>query len=258
MFEQDRMIGRLQRRVASEVDIAACFLSGSFGRRTEDSFSDLDIALVFKNESAREDAWSNRSQFAQSIMPYVAFKSFDAEHIRPYFHITLYANGSKLDFRYEAQELFEPNPWDSQIRILKDSQGWAESYQAASSRLAIPQPIISDKELYNLDRRFWIMFWDILRQLARGDVNRPFTIYLELLHFTLPQLLGVLPPGDPSRNALMQVNYKQNAADTVQSLTRLLDAYIAARSAVIRIYTLQFSIDNAFESEIKKLFGRLV
>ncbi len=257
MFEQDRMIGRLQRRVAAESDIVACFLSGSFGRRTEDPFSDLDVAIIFKNESARDLAWHNRSQFAQSIMPYLAFKSFDAEHIRPYFHIALYANGSKLDFRYVAQELFAPNPWDRQIRILKDNQGWAESFQAASSQLALPQEAISGDELFDLDRRFWIMLWDIARQLARGDTVHPFTIFLELLHCTLPQLIRVLPVGTPAHTELIQVSYQRDAMRTAQSLTSLLDAYLAARAAIISQYSLQFTIDTSFETEIKRLLARL-
>jgi hypothetical protein len=258
MFEQERMIGRLQRRVTGEPAIMACFLSGSFGRRSPDAHSDLDIALVFQNLEAREHAWSNRTAFAQSIMPYLAVKSFDAQHIRPYFHIALYANGSKLDFRYEAQDSLAPNPWDSQVRILKDTQGWAEKFQAASSRMAYPQPMMSSTELVDLDRRFWIMCWDIIRQLARGDSNRPFTIYLEVLHFTLPALLKALPPEDPARKGLIRVSYDLNAKNSLRSMVDLLDAYLAARSAIIGRFSLQLSIDNAFESEIKSMLGKLI
>jgi len=96
-----------------------------------------------------------------------------------------------------------------------------------------------------------------LRQLARGDSSRPFTIYLELLHFTMPALLKALLPGDPSREALIQANYSHNAYNTAQSLASLLDAYLAARSAIISRYSLQLEIDIAFESDIKKLLGRL-
>lgn len=32
MFEQDRVLVRLQQRVMSEGDIVACFLAGSYGR----------------------------------------------------------------------------------------------------------------------------------------------------------------------------------------------------------------------------------
>lgn len=258
MFEQERMIGRLQRRVAVEPTILACFLSGSFGRRSSDTFSDLDVALIFQNMEAREHAWSSRTPFAQSIMPYLAVKSFDAQHVRPYFHIALYANGSKLDFRYEAQDTLAPNPWDGQIRILKDTQGWAETFQTASSRLAFPQPMMSSSELVELDQRFWIMCWDIIRQLARGDSNHPFSIYLEVLYFTLPALLKALPPEDTARNALIRVSYDLNAKDSLKSMVDLLNAYLATRSAIINRYSLQLSIENSFELEIKNLLGKLI
>ena len=69
MFEQERLIGRLQRYVLDDPAITACFLSGSFGRRASDPYSDLDAALVFPDQGARERAWLNRVQFAKSIMP---------------------------------------------------------------------------------------------------------------------------------------------------------------------------------------------
>jgi len=256
MFEQERMIGRLQRKVASESDIFACFLSGSYGRRTNDEFSDLDIALVFADAAAKTRAWRNREQFAQSIMPYLALKSFDAQHIRPFFHIALYANGSKLDFRYEERHALNPNPWDSQIRILKDSQNWAESFQMASAQMIYPQPVISKTELINIDRRFWIMFWDIVRQLARGDSDRPFTIYLELLYFTLPALVRALPPSDPARKLLTQIHYETDAKNSMQSMITFFDGYIAVRSALIKHYSLQITTDTSFEFEFRKLLDR--
>jgi hypothetical protein len=131
-------------------------------------------------------------------MQYVPAKSFDAAHVRPYFHIALYSNGTKADYRYELQAELQPNPWDRDIRILKDRDGWAEQYQAASGRALLPQPRLTAAELTALDERFWIMLWDTYRLLRRGDADKPFTIYLELLHFSLPPLLHVLPPEDPA------------------------------------------------------------
>ena len=110
MFEQERLIGRLQRSVTQEPDIVACFLSGSFGRRADDAYSDLDLVLVYGDKNARDRAWGSRLQFTQSIMPYVPFKSFDAAHIRPFFHVVLFANGGKLDLRFETQSSLTPKP----------------------------------------------------------------------------------------------------------------------------------------------------
>ena len=189
MFEQERVIGRIQRRVLAEPAIVACFLGGSFGRGADDDYSDLDVVLVFANEPGRDLAWEQRREFAQSVMPYVAMNAFDAQHIRPYLFVTLFSNGSKVDYRYEAADILRPGPWDGRIRILKDSGGWAENHQNSSSRLSWPAPTIRGDELIAIDQRFWIMFWDVLRLLARGDSNKPFQVYLQLLSYSLPPFL---------------------------------------------------------------------
>jgi hypothetical protein len=257
MFEQERVIGRLQRRVLAESSILACFLSGSFGRKADDDYSDIDIALVYADEEARNSGWGNRNEFVKSVMPYVPLKAFDGGHVRPYLYITLLSNGSKLDYRYESTDSLAPNPWDSQIRILKDSDSWAERYQAESARLSKPQPAISSSELIDLDQRFWVMYWDALRLLARGDYDKPFTIYLELLSFTLPTLLNVLPPGDPAREGLLSAFYSRDARATAEHFAGLVEAYLAARSAIVQRYHLQPVGNQAFESEILRHIQKL-
>ncbi len=258
MFEQERMLMRLQQRVNGERPILACFLSGSYGRRREDAYSDMDVALVFGSESERDAAWRQRVDFAQSVMPYVAVKSFDAEHIRPFFHIALYSNGSKVDYRFETQASLQPNPWDRDIRILKDSEEWAEQFQQASQRLALPQPHLTAAELTALDQRFWVMFWDVLRLLLRGDYQKPFPIYLELLHLTLPPLLRVLPPEDPAHQALLQASFGRDTKATTRHMGQLLEAYLAARTAVSQRLQLNFVPDHTFENNIKNLLIKLL
>jgi hypothetical protein len=257
MFEQERVIGRLQRRVMAEPAIMACFLSGSFGRRADDDYSDVDVALIYMDDAARDAAWKQREDFAKSVMPYVPLKAFDAKHIRSYFYITLLSNGSKFDYRYESAESLQPNPWDSQIRILKDSNAWAEGYQAQSARLSKPQPAITSSELIDLDQRFWVMFWDVLRLLARGDSDRPFPIYLEILSFTLPTLLNVLPHNDPSRERLINAYYSRDTRATAKHLTELMESYLAARQTIVQQYHLQPVGDQAFESEIRRLIAKI-
>jgi hypothetical protein len=253
MFEQDRVLVRLQQRVMSEGDIVACFLSGSYGRRENDPYSDMDVALVFADEIARERAWRQRRDFVQSVMQYVPAKSFDAGHVRPYFHIALYSNGTKADYRYELQTELEPNPWDRDIRILKDHNGWAEQFQAASGRALLPQPRLTAAELTALDERFWIMLWDTFRLLLRGDGHKPFTIYLELLHFTLPPLLHVLPPEDPARAPLLRARFNQDTKATAVHMANLLQTYLNARTAVIQRLHLDFSPDTRFETAVQNL-----
>lgn len=257
MFEQDRMLGRIQRRVSEDPDIFSCYLSGSYGRRANDAFADLDVTLVFGDEQKREREWRNRIQFAKSIMPYIALKSFDALHAQPYYHLVLFANGSKVDFRFENKDTMEPNPRDRQIRILKDSEGWAEKFQARCKQLPLPQPTITAQELSALDRRFWVMYWEVFRLLARGELQKALPIYLEVLYFTIPRLLEVLPPDVPERSALVDVRFTRDAALTANHLRDLLDAYSAARGVIIAKFHLPMDIDQSFEREIGRLIERL-
>ncbi len=252
MFEQERVITRLQQRVLAERSIAACFLAGSYGRRRDDAYSDLDVALVFADEPTRESAWAGRREFVRSVTPYVPARSFDAVHVRPYLHITLYSNGAKVDYRYETLAL-PPNPWDRDIRILKDHNGWAGQYQTACTQTSQPVPRMTAAELEQLDERFWVMFWDVYRQVLRGDRDKPFTVYLELLHFTLPPLLTVLPPEEPARQGLLAAYFNRDTKATAVHLRELVAAYLAARTAVVRRLHLLFTPDTRFENEIQKL-----
>ena len=254
MFEQDRLLVRLQQLVDRDADILTCFLSGSYGRGTQDQYSDLDVALVFAGKINREAAYQRRREFTKSVLPYVASISFDAAHVRPYFHIALYSNGTKADYRYETRDSLEPNPWDREIRLLKDTGGWGEQFQAASAALppTISRPTITSEILIDLNRRFWIMFMDVYRQVLRGDYAKPYTVYLELLFFTVPELLRLLPPEDPAHQALIQANYSRDTPATLAHLRSLLDAYVAARSAVVRRHKLGFVPDDVFERELRK------
>ncbi len=253
MFEQDRVLVRLQQRVLGERDLSVCFLSGSYGRSQADDYSDLDIALVYPDAQSRDIAWQKRFEFVRSVTPYVPAKSFDAEHIRPYFHIALYSNGTKADYRFETVDELQPNPWDRDIRILKDSNHWAEQYQLACTSMMIPQPRITAVELKTVDERFWIMYWDVLRQVLRGDSDKPFAIYIQLLHFTLPIFLDILPPEEPARKPLQNALFNQNTKATAVQLKELLSAYLAARTAVIRRLHLDFQPDTRFEADIQKI-----
>lgn len=256
MFEQDRFIVRLQQRVVREDGIVACFLSGSFGRRREDDYSDLDVVLVYEDEAARDAAWAQRRDFARSVLPYVPAKSFDADHVRPHFHIALYGNGAKVDYLFQAREKMEPVPWYREIRILKDSDGWAESYQNQSARVMATQPRVEASELERIDNRFWVIFWDVYRQLLRGDVVKPFPVYLELLYFTLPSLLRALPPEDAAYQPLLKARYAEEPEVTLAHLKELMDAYVAARSAIIRRHNVGFVPDSSFERTLQQTLAR--
>ena len=256
MFEQERFIGRLQRHVLGELVIQSCFLTGSYGRRTEDAYSDVDVVLVYADAAARDVAWAGRREFVRAVMPYVSVRSFD-DDLEPETHVALYSNGTKADYHFRSADNLPPAAGAREIRILKDKAGWAEAYQSASARRPLEAAYLGSEELRLIDDRFWVMLWDIARRLKRGDADRPFAAYLKLLDATLPPLLAVLPPEEPARQALIHTVYIRDAAATLRELMGLLDAYVAARSAVIRRANMSFQVNAGFETEIRRLLERL-
>lgn len=255
MFEQDRVLVRLQQRVLREEEIFVCFLTGSYGRGTQDSYSDLDVTLVFAEEESRASYFEGRHDFAQSVLPYVPARSFDATHIRPFFHIALYANGAKVDYLYETKSTLQPTSWVREIRILKDKDGWGQQFLDLSAQqpAAIPRPTISVQALKELDDRFWVMFMDIYRQLHRGDYDKSYGIYLQLLYFTVPVLLDLLPEDTRARQGLIQSDYGHDPNANLHHFRELLLAYLEARDAVVRYHKLNFSPEQNFEREILRL-----
>ncbi|MGD8806487.1 MAG: nucleotidyltransferase domain-containing protein [Chloroflexota bacterium] len=252
MFEQDRVLLRLRQRVLAEESIKVCFLSGSYGKGTQDRFSDLDVVMVFVDDEARDAAYRGRRDFARSVLPYVPACSFDASHVRPYLHIALYSNGAKVDYRYESKETLEPNAGDREIQLLKDSENWGEKFQRSAGQLsgAPALPTVTTGDMAVIDERFWIMFMDVYRQVLRGDYDKPFPIYLQLLYFTLPTFLRLLPAEEPARDGLIVAAYRRNPEATAQHLRELLQAYLVARQAIIRRHHLQYEPNAAFEREL--------
>ena len=239
-----------------ESAIQSCFLTGSYGRHAEDAYSDLDVVLVFADEAGRDDAWAGRRDFAQSVLPYVPAKSFDRDREDAYVHSALYGNGAKADYRYETRETLQPDPADREVRVLKDTAGWAEEYQSASARAVVARPRVKASELERTDNGFWIMFWDVYRQLLRGDAEKPFALFLDLLHTTLRPLLRALPPEDSAYQGLIHVRYDRDPEVTLDHLQSLLEAYLAARSAVIRRHNVGFVPDSSFERALQETMRR--
>lgn len=257
MFEQDRFIVRLRQRVLSEPAIIGCWLSGSFGRNTADAFSDIDVALLYVDGAARAAAWEQRKALCENILAYVRARSMDAPYLGPFACATLYANGTKVDFRFLSKTDSVPLAADADIMILKDTgDGWLHEHQARSRQMPPHAPIAAAATLRQIDDQFWVFFWDVYRQVWRGDVQRPFIAYLDLVAQTLPPLIALLPPDDPARRGLTSLLYTQEPAATRRHLQQLLAAYRSARSAIITRYRLDFIPDGGFEREIDKLMQR--
>lgn len=256
MFEQERVLVRIQQYILKDEEIAACFLAGSFGRGASDAYSDLDLVLIFKDEDSREAAFAKRKEFVRKLLPYVPAKSFDASHVRPYLHAALYSNGAKVDYLYETFEIV-PAFELKDIRLLKDENQWGSGFL---SRCALLSPsyklsTITNSAFIDLDNRFWVMFMDIYRQLLRGEYDKPFSIYLQLQSFTLPALMKLLPPEDASYQELIGLYFSQDCESNIAHMRKLLSSYLSARDSITSRHQLNFQPDLTFERDLMRKIG---
>ena len=257
MFEQDRVLVRLQQYILKDEQILACFLAGSHGQGKNDKFSDLDLILIFTDEVTRDRAYVQRHKFVISVLPYLSAKSFDADHVRAYMHIVLYGNGAKVDFLYETLNM-RPQFELRDMRVLKESGGWAAAFlhECATQAPTIEKATTAADTLTAIDDRFWIMFMDVYRRLLRGDHDAPFPIYLQMMYFTIPELLKLLPPEEPAYQALIEIRYTQDTGATITHMLRLMRAYLGARDAIVKRHHLHFQVDSTFEGDLLKKIAR--
>ncbi len=256
MYEQDRFIVRLRQQINSNPAIVAAWLGGSYGRNQPDPFSDLDITLVFADSDARDRAWAQRASFCKNILAYVAAKSQDHPQYE-HRHNVLYANGTLADVGFFAAPDLQPRHQDGDIKILKDSaDSLAATQQMRSAALGARRIVVNSADLQTLDDSFWIQFWDVYRVVRRGDTEKPFIGYVQLLADTLPKLTAWLLPNSPERQQLIHLQYTLDPNSTRSHLQALITAYRAARSAVIKQNMLDFQVDGAFEREIDRVLQK--
>ncbi len=257
MFEQDRVLVRLQQYILKDDQIHACFLAGSHGRGKNDKFSDLDIIFIFSDDESLDQAYYQRDKFVRSVLPYLSAKSFDADHVKQHMHIVLYGNGAKVDFTYETVNI-KPQFELRDIRVLKESGDWAGAFlrECFAQAPTIERTATSAGALTAVDNRFWIMFMDVYRRLLRGDHDAPFPIYIQMIYFTIPELLILLPQEDPAYQALIEIHYSQDIGTTISHMQRLMRAYLGAREAIVKRHHLHFQVDSVFERDLLKKIER--
>ena len=241
---------RLRQRVQGDSAIVAAWLAGSFGRNTQDPYSDIDIALIFNSPAEREMAWQRRVNFCTDILTYVPAKSIDSNWES---HIVLFSNGTLVDFRFNDRESLQPNWRDGEIKILKDTADrYAEQHQALSLRSGKQVRAVSSAELQQLDDHFWVLFWDTYRRVRRGSAENGIGDYVKLISHVLPTLLDALPADSPARNNLISLSFSRDATATLAHMRQLVTTYRAARSEIVALNRIAFNIDNAFEREIDR------
>lgn len=257
MFEQDRVIVRLQQRVLRDPAIVLCYLAGSFGHGKADKYSDIDVVLAFHDESSRNDAFDSRRDFVQSVLPYVPAKSIDTLDREPYVHIALYSNGALVEFKFEIIANIQNKALDSEIRILKDTINYAHHFEITRKNRGeeIRLPTIDSATLSTIDARFWVIYMDVFRLLMRGDLVKAYPIYLDLLTNSIRKLLPLLPISHSTRSGLIQSFFSLDGDATVEKLKELLQSYLDAREEIIQRHNLTFVPDAPFERELLKVIG---
>ncbi len=252
MYEQDRFMVRLRQRIIGESAIVAAWLSGSFGRNKPDSYSDIDVAIVFDSAESRDRAWSQRQSFCTGILSYVPAKSLDnPKDLSSY--LVLYGTGTLVDFRYLNKRDLHGSWLDSEIRILKDDvERTAERVQHASAGLTKPIRRISTSKLAALDDKFYLFFWDTYRRVRRGSPTDGIEDYVLLISQVLPALLVALPKQSAARQNLIALNFSADTSATLAHLRQLVAAYRAARHEIVTRQQIDFRPNTNFEREIDR------
>jgi hypothetical protein len=141
------------------------WVSGSAARGDTDEYSDLDIGICYRDESARTGTWSHRWEWPIAAW----FHRFDADHVRPFFVIYLFEadqpDGTpvKADIAlYLEGEL--PPPEGGPYRVAWDDAEllgeWASrtADRSADWGLAVHE-----------DERFWAWTYYCLQHVRRGE-----------------------------------------------------------------------------------------
>lgn len=253
MFEQERTLNRLQQRVGLIPGLTAAFLVGSRGGRGAHADADFDVVMVYRSLTGKEAARYSWPTMAAELLPYVAAIVHQAAS-NPDHLIALFANGAKFDLYFYAEEEVSPHPRFQSIRILHDTASWAQDLTSRSAALTlIERPVISDQQLADLDRQFWTGIWEVARLTRRGEVDRPFPIFVDLLNKAIAPLLAVLPADAPVAQALAEINFSRQPVDNRAMVQQLIPRYQAARSAVVENLQLSFQPHEAVERELVKL-----
>jgi len=142
--------------------VGAC-VSGSVARGAADEYSDLDVAIFFADEDAREAAWTTRWEW--EIAPW--FHRFDADHIKPYFVIYLFEPGVKADLPLHLVS-DPPTPAGAPYEVLWDSSGdvlrWVEASNSGRQDLAPDWSAAVHEE-----ERIWAWIYYCVRHVQRGE-----------------------------------------------------------------------------------------
>jgi hypothetical protein len=161
--DHQRVLDDVVRFFQDQVGAVGACVSGSVARRNADEHSDLDVAIFFADEQAREDAWRARWEWA--IAPW--FHRFDADHVTSHLVIYLFEPGVSTDLLLHLVT-DPPTPGGAPYEVLWDTGGevvkWVEA--SNSGRQVLP-PDWSN--VVHEEERIWAWLYWCLRHAQRGE-----------------------------------------------------------------------------------------
>jgi hypothetical protein len=162
-------------------------VSGSVARGAADEYSDLDVAIFFAGQEAREAAW--RTRWEWEIAPW--FHRFDADHIKPYFVIYLFEPGVKADLPLHLVT-DPPVPGGAPYEVLWDTTGEVTKWVEASNSGRQDLPPDWSAAVHE-EERIWAWIYYCARHVQRGeyyDVASDFHVLREIVEAWHARLCG--------------------------------------------------------------------
>ena len=176
--EREALLARLVASLRLDQRVAGVWLSGSTGRGDDDELSDLDLAVVVRDEACAEVV-ADRHAFVRQVQGLILAQEAPAPHFAPPgggFLLTLYEGQQgpqEVDWTWRplSSSLIPP-----QARLLFGSGGLSESLAVSSAEGQAPYPTIE-----NSVATFWAMAFITGKRIARGQSEQA-RLSLETTH----------------------------------------------------------------------------
>ena len=147
--------------------VVGLVLGGSLAHGVPDSYSDVDLYIVARDESF-DAVFEERVAVAQALGPPLLSFTVDPMPGGSRDYIVTYPGPIKFDLMYHRESELAPTPkWTGSV-VLKDASGLVANVLARSQNLAPPTP--SSEELLELDKRFWTLCWYVFGKIMRGEL----------------------------------------------------------------------------------------
>jgi predicted nucleotidyltransferase len=142
-------------------------LGGSLAHGVADSYSDVDLYIVARDESF-DAVFEERGAVALALgTPLLSF-AIDPIPGGSRDYIVTYPGPIKIDLMYHRESEIVPAPkWTGGV-VLKDASGLVGNVLSRSRNFAPPTP--SSEQLLELDKRFWTLCWYVFGKIMRGEL----------------------------------------------------------------------------------------